>query len=104
MTGLALLQHLHDLGIRLTPHPDGALRYLGPKGAVTPALLELMRQHKAELHLLVEAWSERAAIAEYCSGLSRAEAERLAWECILTPHDGCAACGYDDKQPLKQQG
>ncbi len=29
-----------------------------------------------------EAWEERAAIAEYDGGLSREEAERLAWECM----------------------
>ena len=43
-----------------------------------------MRQQKAELHALVEAWSERAAIAEYCGGLSCGDAERLAWELLFT--------------------
>ena len=50
---------------------------------LTPALLDVMRQHKPALHALVEEWSERAAIAEYCGGLSRPEAERLAWQCAL---------------------
>ena len=47
------------------------------------ALLDGMRQHKQELHALVEEWSERAAIAEYGGGLAREDAERLAWQCFL---------------------
>jgi phage N-6-adenine-methyltransferase len=35
------------------------------------------------LHTLVEAWSERAAIAEYEGVLSREDAERLAWQCLV---------------------
>jgi hypothetical protein len=96
MTALALLHLLHERGVILTPHPDGTLRYKAPKGTLTPELLEEMRQHKDELHALVEDWSERAAIAEYCGGLAREDAERVAWECLITPHDGCTACGYPD--------
>ena len=96
MTALDLLQQLHELGGILTPDPDGTLRCRAPKGVQKPALLDAMRQHKPELHAMVEEWSERAAIAEYCGGLSRENAERLAWECVLTPHAGCAACGYRD--------
>jgi hypothetical protein len=29
-----------------------------------------------------ELWEERAAIMEYCGGLTRAEAETLAWACV----------------------
>ena len=98
MTALALLQQLHALGVVLTPSPDGTLRYKAPKGVLTPALLDAMRQHKDELHGLVEAFEERAAIAQYCSGLLCAEAEALAWACILAEpvHVDCAACGYPD--------
>ena len=85
MTGLALFRQLHALGVVLTPYPDGTLRYKAPKGALTPALVDAMRQHKAALHALVEEWSERAAIAEYCGGLAREDAERLAWTCVLVP-------------------
>jgi hypothetical protein len=53
------------------------------KGVLTPALLDVMRQYKAALHVLVEEWSERTAIVEYCGGLSREDAERLAWACML---------------------
>jgi hypothetical protein len=47
---------------------------------MTPDLVAAMRQHKAELHDLVEAFEERAGIAEYCGHLSRHEAEALAWQ------------------------
>src|SRR5262245_24317685 len=83
MIALALLQQLHDLSTVLTPYPEGTLRYKAPKGMLTPALLEGMRQQKPELHALVEVFEERAAIAEYCTGLSRTEAEALAWQCVL---------------------
>ncbi len=83
MTALAVLQQLHALGVVLTPYPDGTLRYKAPKGAMTSALLTAMRQHKAELHGLIEAFEERAAIAEYGGGLPRAEAEALAWAGLL---------------------
>ena len=98
MTTLDLLQRLHERGVILTPSPDGTIRCRAPKQVLTPDLVDTMRQHKAELHALVEAWSERAAIAEYCGGLSREDAERLAWRCVLSLHTGCAACGYEDGQ------
>ena len=83
MTTLDLLQQLHELGAELTPYPDGTIRCRAPKDILTPALLDGMRQHKQELHALVEEWSERAAIAEYGGGLAREDAERLAWQCLL---------------------
>ena len=83
MTALALLQQLHARGVVLTPYPDGTLRYKAPKGTLTSALLDGMRQHKAALHDLVEEWSERAAIAEHCGGLERQAAEALAWQYVL---------------------
>jgi hypothetical protein len=83
MTLLTLAQQLHELGVVLTPSPDGTLRYKAPKSTLTPALLDAMRQHKQELHHLVEAFEERAAIAQCCSGFPRPEAEALAWACIL---------------------
>ena len=92
MTELVLLQQLHTLGVTLTPLPDGTVRCRAPKGVLTPVLVDAMRQHKPELHALVEEWSERAAIAECCGGLSRTDAERLAWACVLPPH----AAGYPD--------
>ena len=80
MTALALLQQLRALGVALTPSPDGTLHYKAPQGTLTPALVDAMRQHKVDLHALVEEFEERASIAEYGGGLSRKNAERLAWE------------------------
>jgi TubC N-terminal docking domain len=103
MTARDVLQQLHALGAVLTPYPDETLHYKAPKGTVTPALLDGMRQQKPELHALVEAWSERAAIAEYCGGLAREDAERLAWAWVLTPHAECVACGYKDGPPPQER-
>lgn len=61
-----------------------------------PALLTLVRDHAAELRRVLdagephqddddadrEAWEERAAIMEYDGGMTRAEAERAATECL----------------------
>jgi hypothetical protein len=83
MTALALLQQLlqqlHEHGVSLMPSPDGTVRCRAPKGVLTPALVDAMRQHKAELHGLVEAFEERAAILEYDGRIPHDEAERLAW-------------------------
>ena len=54
MTALALLQQRHELDVALEPYLDGTLRYRAPQGVLTPALLDAMRQHKPELHALVE--------------------------------------------------
>src|SRR5438093_1012423 len=83
MTDLALLEQLHVRGVILTPYLDGMLRYKAPKSTLTPDLLAAMCQQKAEPYDLVEEWSERVAMAEDCGGLARAEAERLAWTCVL---------------------
>jgi hypothetical protein len=65
---------------------------------MTPALLTIIRQHKVELHALAEDWGARVALAEHCSGLSRLQAEQVAWKCLLeeAPHAACAACGHPD--------
>ena len=89
MTALDLLQQLHERGVILTPYSDGTLRCRAPQGVLTHALVEAMRQHKAELHALVEEWSERAALMEYDGRLPRDEAERLAWVCIQSARDVC---------------
>jgi hypothetical protein len=83
MTALVLLHQLHACGGILTPSPEGTLRCRAPKGVLIPELVNEMRQHTVELHSLVEAFEERAALAEYCGGLPRAEAEQLAWAYVL---------------------
>lgn len=80
---LALLLDLHERGVILTPYPDGTVRCRALKGVLTPALRDDLREHKAALHGLVEEWSERTAIAEYCGGLSRDTAEALAWHALV---------------------
>jgi hypothetical protein len=54
MTALDVLQQLHDLGMLLTPLPDGVVRYCTRKGGLTPAMVDAMRQHNPGLHALVE--------------------------------------------------
>lgn len=79
LSPLALLLDLHERGFSLIPYPDGTIRCRAPKGVLTPALRRQFTQHKAALLDLVEEFEERAAIAEYCGGLSRADAGALAW-------------------------
>jgi hypothetical protein len=64
MTALDLFHSLHAQGISLTPSPDGTVRYRAPKGALTPTLLDTMRQHKAALHALAEAAEERTTLQQ----------------------------------------
>ena len=81
MAPLALFHVLHACGVRLIPYPDGTLRYEGETGTLPPALLDQVHMHTAALHALVEAFEERAAIAEYCGGLAREDAE---WQAFLS--------------------
>ena len=82
MSALTLLAQLRQAGVVLRCAP-GVLRYKAPKGVMTPALLLQLTRHKDALLDLLEAFEERAAIAEYCGGLSREDAERWAWACVL---------------------
>jgi hypothetical protein len=66
MTTLTLFHKLHASGVTLTPCPDGMLRYKAPKGTVTPALLDAMREHKADLIDLVEAFKKRVEMLGGC--------------------------------------
>ena len=81
-TPLALLRLLRAMSVTL--RPDGNRLYVDiTAGNVTRDMLEAMRQQKEALLDLVEAVEERAAIAEYCAGLPRVEAEALAWQDVL---------------------
>ena len=81
LTPLELFQRLHARGVRLRPFPDGTLQCQAPSGAWTPALRQAFQAHHGALHALVETFEERAALAEHSGGLTRAEAEQLAWLC-----------------------
>jgi hypothetical protein len=83
MTPLALFRVLRSAGVILRPDGD-RLHVDAPAGVLTDALRQAMRQQKESLLGLVEWYEERAAIAEYCGGLSRPEAEALAWDALNT--------------------
>ena len=83
MTPLAVLRTLHACGLRMTPYPGGRVQCRVPQNAWTPALLETLNRHQVAVADLLETFEERAAIAEHCGGLSRADAEQLAWETLL---------------------
>jgi hypothetical protein len=65
-----------------------------PKGLLTLALVDAMRQHKEMLPALVETFEARAASLEYDGRIPRAEAERLAWACIP-----CLSCSPSPLPP-----
>lgn len=96
MTATDLLARLQSSGVSISTHGD-RLAIDAPKGALTDALLSELRTHKAALMGLLVAnaaafadpgsvadlladWGERAAMMEYEGGLSRADAEREAWQ------------------------
>lgn len=64
---------------------DGYAFKLRP-GRLTPQQIQWLKGHvenlKAEVWPFYDVWSERAAIMEFDGGLSRIEAERLAYEDI----------------------
>ena len=95
MTAVEILATLHGLGVTLAPWVDHIL-VDAPHGVLTANLRQAMQTHKAALLALVEEWSERAAIAEYCGGLAREEAERLAWRGVLGEGPVSHAVGHDD--------
>jgi len=87
---LDLLIALANRGVELVIKGD-RLRFR-PKEAITTELLELMRQHKAELLVIVSQlpatdwqtdFNERAAIMEHDGQLPREQAEFLAMMGIL---------------------
>lgn len=99
MTTLELLTTLRRMRVVLTPTcdygdvPPGkdvsgrplvfGLHVDAPKGVLTDLLRAAIREHKAALLELVEEFEERAAIAEDCGGLPRADAEALAWHSLV---------------------
>ena len=81
MTSLEVLSAVIQAGGRLTPNGD-TITVKAP-APLPQDVLMLIREHKAVLLDLLEAFEERAAIIEYDGGVPRAEAARLAWACVL---------------------
>jgi len=77
----SLVADLHARGVAIRMVGD-RLRYR-PMSAVPPELRARMAACKDDLLDLVQHFEERAAIREFDGGLSRAEAEQLAWEDVL---------------------
>lgn len=59
-------------------------------GPIYGRLAGLAKRHGMKLDLLLEEWTERAAIREYLGEIPRAEAERLA---VV---DACEALGIQE--------
>jgi hypothetical protein len=95
-----LVPQLQALAVTLTPHPDGSIRCRAAKGVLSSEVLAAMRQHKVALHGLIEAWGERAALAEYCGGIPRGVAETQAWAWMLTQVHGRQAPALAGPQDL----
>jgi TubC N-terminal docking domain len=97
MTARDIIQAAQAQGVTLALHGPERIRVM-PPGVLPSDLRQAIREHREELLTLLEAFEERAAIAAYCAGLPRAEAETLAWACVLDEqgHSGCPACGIQD--------
>jgi hypothetical protein len=80
MTAVELLAECQARDIQVSVQ-GASLAYDAPAGALTPEVIEAMRQHKAALLALLERWEERAAILEYDAGLPRDDAEWQAYLC-----------------------
>lgn len=96
MSAVQVLAELARAGVELACR-DGRL-CARPSLRARPSLLALVREHAAELRRVLdsgapqqahelddaqrEAFEERAAIMEYDGGMTRAEAERAATECL----------------------
>lgn len=72
-------RRLHAVGESAPMHEQPQDR----QGIAPGSLLDVIRQHKGEVLALVWAFEERAAIAEFDAGMSRADAEAFAWQCVL---------------------
>jgi hypothetical protein len=119
MSAAHALKSARAVGIRV--RIDGDDLELEASAPPPPGMLDLLALHKADLLTLLrpanDGWSpedwqvffdERAGIAEFDGGLSRAEAERRAFACCVTEWlnrnpapsapGRCVACG-DGEQP-----
>jgi hypothetical protein len=82
MSALDTLRHAG-----LTVEAEGDRLLVQPRSLLNEDLRALLREHKPEILALLrdaapfdpESWEERAGIAEFDGGLSREDAEALAW-------------------------
>lgn len=58
---------------------DGNL-HVGPKGRITESIRQAIRSQKTALVDFIESYGERAAIMEHSTGMTREEAEAVAFE------------------------
>ena len=114
MNAAGALKAARAAGLKLMA--DGDALALSAASAPPAALLDALFRHKAEIMALLQpgrdGWSaedwqvyfdERAGIAEFDGGLSRAEAEAQAFECcvvewlnrnpVCSPPGRCLSCG-----------
>lgn len=121
MNAAEVLSDLQGRGVALAPEGN-RLRWWAPRGAMTPELVERLRQCKpALLALLSRAasaterdrtdwrsrYEERAAMIEHDGGVLRRDAEARAFECAIvewlnrnpapSAPDGCADCGKPEE-------
>ena len=124
MSATAILHDLERKGFRLWASATSGGVVITPFSRLTADERNLIRAHKAELIAVLtigeirDRYDERAAIGEFDHGLSRAEAERRAWDSAivlyLNSHPGppvneteCPACRRrmaDDTVPLLRPG
>jgi hypothetical protein len=78
VTAEQLFLDLRSAGVVLSIDRDGRLSFDGPDDVLTDDRLSVMRAHRNELLEVVDWFNQRAAVAQYEGGLSRADAERLA--------------------------
>lgn len=82
MIAPSLYSYLRSRGVRLSLAGDRRLRVLSPAGSLSPELRRFVGSHAAELAQHVYELDERAAIFEHDHGLTKAEAELRARQCV----------------------
>ncbi|HEY9285907.1 MAG TPA: hypothetical protein VIP46_20830 [Pyrinomonadaceae bacterium] len=82
MIAPSLYAYLRSRGVRLSLAGDRRLRVLSPAGALCAELRRFVRAHAEELAQFVYELEERAAVFEHEYGLTKAEAELSARQCV----------------------
>ena len=77
-----LIRELQAVGVRLFIQ-DGRLAFDAPDGVMTNELLARLRDDRDAVLAAMELIKERAAIVEHDGRMSRADAERLAWDELI---------------------